>query len=94
MHGLTKIVYYVIQNQFNTRYPELDKIRMDIYEQQKTCSRKDLHKDNKSQKKKIHLTQKQNEQLFSPQSEFIIFHTKCRFKVLVNMSMSLYFLKC
>ncbi|CAC5359909.1 unnamed protein product [Mytilus coruscus] len=72
IHALTKIVYPVIKDEFNTHCPdnELEKIRMDIYEQQQTHSTKDLHnKVNKGERKIMFLTQKQQEQLFSPRKE-------------------------
>lgn len=76
VHALTKIVYPVIKDEFNSHCPdnELEKIRMDIYEQQQTHSRKDLrNRENKGKRKNMYFTKKQQEQLFSPRSEFHCF---------------------
>ncbi|CAG2195661.1 unnamed protein product [Mytilus edulis] len=67
VYGLTKIVYPAIKDEFDTKCPdhELEKIRMEIYEQQRTVGIKDSHSD---KKKNIYLTQKQQEQLLSPKA--------------------------
>lgn len=65
VYVLTKIVYPAIKDEFNTKCPdELEKIRMEIYEQERTQG-----DTNKSQKKKIFLTPKQQGQLLSPKME-------------------------
>lgn len=72
VYGLTKIVYPAIKDEFDTKCPdhELEKIRMEIYEQQRTMGMKDSHSD---KKKNIYLTQKQREQLLSPNSKCMFY---------------------
>ncbi|CAC5408762.1 unnamed protein product [Mytilus coruscus] len=72
VHALSNIVYPVIKNEFHRLCPdqELEKIRMDMYEQQIDKQCKDSHKDgNKTRKKRIYLTPNQQQQLFSPKNE-------------------------
>lgn len=75
VHGLKTIVYPVIQKVFDKICPETELIKIhEICELQKTNRKKDSNKAEKiTGKKKIYLTQKQQEQLFSPKSEFIFF---------------------
>lgn len=76
-HILTKIVYSVIKNEFNTLCTNdvLDIIRRDIYDHQFKVYPKDSHKDeHKRQNHLIYLTRRQREQLFSPASELSVFH--------------------
>lgn len=72
VHGLSKIVYPIVINEFNThcRNHMLDTIRRDIFEQHCKTPNYDKHRD---QRRKMYLSQKQKEQLFSPGSKFIIF---------------------
>ncbi|CAG2211266.1 unnamed protein product [Mytilus edulis] len=71
VHALNKIVYPLIQDEFNKqcRDNELEKIRTAIYEQPTRCSRDSHSERNISQWTNIYLTQKQKEQLFSPIKE-------------------------
>lgn len=70
VHGLTKIVYPIIKNEFNTQCPDhvLGEISLTIHEKQlqgATMRRKD---GKKSRKKEIYLTPDHQRQLFSQTS--------------------------
>ncbi|CAC5410004.1 unnamed protein product [Mytilus coruscus] len=72
VHALSNSVYPVIRKEFDRLcpYQELEKIRMDMYEQHNAQYYYDSHKDGrKSIKKRIYLTQIQQQQLFSPKQE-------------------------
>lgn len=76
VHALSNIVYPVISKEFDRLCPdqELEKIRYDMYEQQNAQYHNDSQKiGKKSRKKRIYLTQNQQQQLFSTKREFIIF---------------------
>ncbi|VDI45556.1 Hypothetical predicted protein [Mytilus galloprovincialis] len=69
VHALSKIVYPVIRKEFDRlcQDQELEKIRNDMYEQQNAQYCNGSDKDGtKSINKRIHLTQIQQQQLFSP----------------------------
>lgn len=68
VHGLTNIVYPIIQNEFNTQCPDhvLDEIRFSIYDKQVAKTRQTYAK--KGRTKEIHLTADHQRQLFSQTS--------------------------
>lgn len=70
VHGLTKIVFPIIKNEFNTQCPDhvLDEIRVSIYEKQSQVANPRQKDGKKSRKKGIHLTTDHQRQLFSPKS--------------------------
>ncbi|XP_063436691.1 uncharacterized protein LOC134718129 [Mytilus trossulus] len=68
VHGLSKIVYPIVINEFNThcRNHMLDTIRRDIFEQH--C-KTPIHGKHRDQRRRMYLSQKQQEQLFSAGKE-------------------------
>ncbi|CAC5389977.1 unnamed protein product [Mytilus coruscus] len=68
VHGLSKIVYPIVINEFNThcRHHMLSAIRKDIFEQ---YCKSPNYEEHKSQRKRMYLSQKQQKQLFSPRKE-------------------------
>lgn len=73
VYGLSKVVYPLLKREFNRNCPDevLDKTRFDIYERQTE------NDENKSRKKRMYLTQKQ-QQLCSPKGQIIIINTQYR----------------
>ncbi|CAC5365748.1 unnamed protein product [Mytilus coruscus] len=68
VHGLSKIVYPIVINEFNThcRHHMFNAIRRDIFEQRCKSPNYNEHRD---QRKRMYLSQKQQTQLFSPRQE-------------------------
>ncbi|CAC5416345.1 unnamed protein product [Mytilus coruscus] len=71
VHGLTKIVYPIIKNEFNTQCPDhvLDEIRFSIYEKQMQVAKTRRRDGTRGWKKRIHLTPDHQRQLFSQTRE-------------------------
>lgn len=75
VHGLSKIVYPVVINEFHTQCRQhiLNAIRRDIFEQHCISPHYEDYDEHRERNKRMYLTQKQRHQLYSPQSEFKIF---------------------
>lgn len=92
-YGLTKIVYPVIQNEFNTKCPDpvQHKIGMGIYQIYDQQQAK--NKDAKNRKKKqIYLTVNQKQQLFSSKGKFIFIYFFIFFILLISIYVFFFYL--
>lgn len=76
--GFKKIIYPVIKNHFNAQCSDdvLNQMHMHIYEEETAQHCDSLPKDEiGSRKNRLFLTEIEKRQLFSPNSEFVIFYT-------------------